>query len=150
MIYDFSALSQRQRDRVLRYVDSLTESQADRLAAMTPEQAAAAITPGEAGGLGFFWWIIEAAYAVYTIKQAKDKKAKAKKKADEMKKKAAADIKKEKDKLTKIEKELNELDKLKAEQAILPPAVSSALPVLIGLVALGGGLLYLIKRRKKT
>jgi len=147
---DFSKLSQWQRGRIERYVYNLTDLQIDKLSAMDPQEAAAAILPAESPGLGFFWWIIEAAYAVKVASDAKKKKTAAKKKADEMKKKAAEAIKKEKDKLAKITREMNELDKLKAQMPKVAAVLASPLPWIAGSVAIGLGLLYLITRRKKS
>ena len=153
MTPDFSQLSQSRREEIERYVNRLTDDQADRLAVMDPADAADKIFP-EAEGLGFFWWIIEAAYAVYVAKQAKEKKAKAKKKADEVKKKAAAAIAKEKEKLTAIKKSLDELELLQKQQSIFAPlggagSSGAGLVWLIGLVAITGGISYLITRRKR-
>ncbi len=148
---DFSQISPARRARIDAYVARLTAVQLDTLAAMNPEQIAAAIIPGaETPGLGVFWWIIEAAYAAYVIKQAKEKKKKAKKKADEMKKKALAAIAKEKEKLTKIRKDLDLLDRMKAEQGVVGAAARNPLPFFVGGFAVVAGLVYLYKRRKKT
>ncbi len=146
---DFSSLTERQRLRVERYVDNLTDDQLDRLAALTPEQSAKLI-PAQPDGLGFFWWIIEAAYAVKVAADAKKKKAAAKKKTDEMKAKATEAVKKQKAQLDAVNKELNALDKLQA--SILPgePGAPSVLPNLIGILAIGGVILYLIRRKTRN